>query len=243
MRGQIDTALQLGAAGYAVFSCLASKNPATPNGFYDAVTDETEIKNLWRADPGCLIGVRTGLHFDALDLDPQAKDWFEHNRRRLPQTRIHRTRRGGLHVLFAHHEAVRCTASKIAAGVDTRGTGGYLIWWPAARLPVLSDAPLAPWPEWLLAELRPKPRVVPSNTIVHCGGDRWLRGLVRTVATAPEGQRNAVLFWAACRAGEAIHDGKTTEDFVTRVLLEAAAHAGLTLREAQQTIRSGIQRP
>jgi hypothetical protein len=160
---------------------LASKNPATPNGFYDAVTDETEIKNLWRADPGCLIGVRTGLHFDALDLDPQAKDWFEHNRRRLPQTRIHRTRRGGLHVLFAHHEAVRCTASKIAAGVDTRGTGGYLIWWPAARLPVLSDAPLAPWPEWLLAELRPKPRVVPSNTIVHCGGDRWLRGLVRTV--------------------------------------------------------------
>jgi hypothetical protein len=241
MRGQIDTALQLGAAGYAVFSCLASKNPATPNGFYDAVTDETEIKNLWRADPGCLIGVRTGLHFDALDLDPQAKDWFEHNRRRLPQTRIHRTRRGGLHVLFAHHEAVRCTASKIAAGVDPRHrrifdlvagrevTGfircaaGALAGVAVGR--VAAEAARRPIEHHCSLRRRP----LAARTGPHC--------------RAPEGQRNAVLFWAACRAGEAIHDGKTTEDFVTRVLLEAAAHAGLTLREAQQTIRSGIQRP
>jgi hypothetical protein len=40
----------------------------------------------------------------------------------------------------------------------------------------------------------------------------------------------------------AIRDGRASEDFVTGVLLEAAAHAGLMLREAQLTIRSGVQR-
>jgi Bifunctional DNA primase/polymerase, N-terminal len=241
----LGTALSLGAAGYFVFPCLASKNPATPNGFYDAATDEAAITNLWRVHPGSLIGVRAGLGFDALDLDPQARGWYEQNRCRLPQTRVHRTRRGGLHVLFQHDDAVRCTASKITAGVDTRGNGGYLIWWPATGLPVLSDAPLAPWPDWLLNELRPKPRPSASasaSNIIRIGGDGWLRGLIRAVATAPEGQRNCILFWAACRAGEAVRDGKATEDLVTSVLLEAANHAGLTLREAQQTIRSGIQR-
>jgi hypothetical protein len=53
---------------------------------------------------------------------------------------------------------MRGTAGKIALGVDTRGNGGYLVWWPAAGFPVLSDAPLAPWPDWLLADFRPKPR-------------------------------------------------------------------------------------
>jgi hypothetical protein len=125
---------------------------------------------------------------------------------------------------------------------DTRSAGGYLIWWPATGLPVLLDAPLAPWPEWLLAGLRPKPRIVSSNAFTYQGGDRWLRGLVRTVVSATEGERNQKLFWASCRAGRNVRDGRASEDFVTSVLLEAAAHAGLSLREAQLTIRSGMQR-
>ena len=28
---------------------------------------------------------------------------------------------------------------------------GYVVWWPAAGLPVLSDEPPAAWPEWLAA--------------------------------------------------------------------------------------------
>jgi hypothetical protein len=145
--------------------------------------------------------------------------------------------------LFKHDPSMRCSAGKIAPGVDTRGAGGYLIWWPAAGLPVLSDAPLAPWPEWLLAEFRSKPRrpIIPSTTFNGCG-DGWLRGLIRTVATAPEGKRNCILFWAACRAGEAIRNGNADEGFITEALLEAALHAGLDRHGAQATIRSGLQR-
>ena len=159
------------------------------------------------------------------------------------RTRAHRTRSGGLHLLFRHDDTVHCTAGKIALGVDTRGAGGYIIWWPAAGFPVLSDAALAPWPEWLLAELRRKPQSAKAtSTTADVSGDGWLRGLVRSVANATEGQRNSVLFWASCRAGAAVRDGKVAEAFVIDVLVEAATHAGLPEREAARTTRSGMQR-
>jgi hypothetical protein len=241
----LSAALQLAAAGTPVFPVLANKIPATPHGFKDATTDSVALQSLWR--PGCLVGVPTGdiSGFDALDLDckhNKAKEWWRDNRRRLPTTRTHRTRSGGLHLLFKHDSLIHGTASKIAHGVDTRGAGGYLVWWPAAGFPVLSDAPLASWPDWLLAEFKPKPRppITPSSKPVH--GDAWLRGLVRAVAGASEGQRNSILFWAACRAGEAVRDGKASEDFVTSVLIEAALHSGLDQRGALASIKSGIRR-
>ena len=107
---------------------------------------------------------------------------------------------------------------------------------------MLSDVPLAPWPDWLLEEFRPKPQPPRTTAAIVSRGDGWLRGLVRIVAKAAEGRRNQILFWASCRAGEAVRDGKAAEDFVTDVLVEAAAHAGLPEREAKSTIRSGMQR-
>jgi hypothetical protein len=73
-------------------------------------------------------------------------------------------------------------------------------------------------------------------------GDGWLRGLVRAVATATEGDRNSILFWAACRGSEAVRDGKAAEGFVNNVLLEAAKRCGLGEVEAKRTIQSGMRR-
>jgi hypothetical protein len=66
--------------------------------------------------------------------------------------------------------------------------------------------------------------------------------LVRIVVRAAEGQRNSVLFWAACRGGEAVRDGRAAEDFVVDVLSEAAGRAGLSQSEARRTIQSGMRR-
>lgn len=227
------------------------KRPACPHGFYDAVTDAAAIEELWRFYPGELIGVPTGIIFDVLDIDAKHKAarlwWHEHQRHmrrehELPRTLVHRTRSGGLHLLFQQHPAARCSAGRLAPGVDTRGVGGYIIWWPAAGYPVLTNAPLVPWPEWLLHEFAPKVQPPkPTNGHVPLRGDAWLRGLARTVASAAEGQRNSILFWAACRARDAVDSGKGEEDFVVDVLLEAARHAGLPPLEAQRTIQSGMR--
>jgi hypothetical protein len=241
-------ALELAAQNIPVFPCALSKRPTTPDGYKNASVDADEIRRLCREHPGVLIGVPTGAvsGFDVLDLDikhREARDWWRENRQRVPRTRMHRTRSGGLHLLFAHNDVVRCSASQIARGVDTRGTGGYVCWWPATGLPVLSEAAPAPWPDWLLEEFRPKPRPTPSSSTIVSRGDGWLRGLVRTVIGAAEGQRNSILFWAACRGGEAVRDGKAGEDFVADVLVEAALRTGLPQPEARRTIQSGMRRP
>ena len=146
----LSAALELAATGVPAFPCLANKHPATPHGFKDATADPDKLQWLWAEYPGELVGVPTGntSGIDVLDLDAkhvEAIAWMKENRRRFPQTRKHRTRSGGAHLLFQHDDAMTCTVAKIALGVDTRANGGYVIWWPAAGLPIISDAPPAPW--------------------------------------------------------------------------------------------------
>jgi hypothetical protein len=50
------------------------------------------------------------------------------NRKRLPETRTHRTRSGGLQLLFRCTPRLRCTARRIAPGVYKRCDGGHLNW-------------------------------------------------------------------------------------------------------------------
>jgi Bifunctional DNA primase/polymerase, N-terminal len=96
--------------GLPVFPCSRKKTPARPkteggNGYLDATDDPREIRELWRLWPGPLIGVPTGGRsgFDVLDVDPRngGRDWYDANKSRLPETRIHRTRSGGLHLFFS----------------------------------------------------------------------------------------------------------------------------------------------
>jgi hypothetical protein len=179
---------------------------------------------------------------DVLDIDvkhPQAKTWWQNNRHRFPRTRAHRTRSGGLHLLFKHDDRVRCTASKIALGVDTRAAGGYVIWWPATGLSILSYASPASWPEWLLSELRPKVR--PSTPVVRVPDHHFIGKLMRLVAGASEGERNSLTYWAACRAGEMVASGLLNADAAAAVIVEAATRAGLPRAEAERTARSGIR--
>ena len=60
-------------------------------------------------------------------------------------------------MLFRSAPGLRSSASRIAAGVDVRADGGYVIWWPREGLAV-DDAPLCEWPEWLLKEARGEAR-------------------------------------------------------------------------------------
>jgi hypothetical protein len=134
---------------------------------------------------------------------------------------------------------MRCSAGKIEPGVDVRGDGGYVIWWPISGLPVLRDAPVAPWPEWLLLQLlSPQRTPVLRATVPDAHA---LAQLVRLVAGAREGERNDLTYWAACRAGEMVASGLLVTDVAISLIAEAATRAGLPRVEAERTARSGIR--
>lgn len=240
----LAAALALGNEGRLCLPCLADKRPATPHGFKDAGSDPEKIRELWWRYPGPLVGVATGeaSSIDVLDLDRKhagAAEWWGVHRDRLLPTRVHRTRSGGLHLLFRHRPGLRCWTGAPLPGVDGRADGGYVIWWPAIGLPVLSDAPLAPWPAWLFSEPHPSRSLIGRRITVPDG--HALAGLVRKVAGASEGERNALAFWAACRAGEMAASGVLGDDTAAAVIAHAATLSGLPPAEAERAAWSGIR--
>src|SRR5690348_11872871 len=98
------------ATGLPCFPCGRNKAPAIPGegGHKHATADRAALTALWRHYPGALVGVRTGeaSGLSVLDIDtakhPEAAAWLAAHRARLPATRIHRTRSGGLHFVFQH---------------------------------------------------------------------------------------------------------------------------------------------
>ena len=132
--------------------CRNDKCPTTPHGFRDATNQAPRFSELCRRYPGQLIGVATGSisNLDVLDIDTAGLPWWRDRSDLLPPTRSHKTRSGGVHLFFRHAAGLRCSASKIAPGVDVRADGGGAIWWAKANLPVLEDAPVAAWPPRLL---------------------------------------------------------------------------------------------
>jgi hypothetical protein len=238
----IQHSLELIDSGLPCFPCRADKRPTTPRGYKDATCDRVVARELWRRHPGPLIGVPTGeiSGLDVLDVDPRhgGDGWFAEHKHHLPSTRVHRTRSGGLHLLFQHQRGMRCSAGRIAAGVDVRADGGYVIWWPAAGLPALSNLPVAAWPAWLCAPLLSRPR--PKIQRITVPDQYVLKRLVQLIAGAREGQRNELTYWAACRAGEMVASGLLAAGTAAAVIAEAATRAGLPRTEAERTARNGV---
>jgi len=247
------------------FPCLANKAPACPRGFHAATNDPATLMDLWRRHPGPLVGVATGPRSGVVCLDidcgerkanaASARAWLEDNEYRLPITWRHETQSRGIHVLFKHVPGFRCTTSLVAFGVDTKGEaragkdgaavdGGYFIFWPAAGSRVLIRAPLAPAPDWLLDLLNPRPKTMSAFPTTKAGVapcSASIRGALRVLARAPEGERNRTLFWVSCRMGEAVRAGAITEIEAIALLTSVGRQAGLFDREIVRTARSGLR--
>jgi Bifunctional DNA primase/polymerase, N-terminal len=251
--------------GLPVFPCRnrpgtpGDKVPLTPREFKDASGNPETIQTLFAQHRGCLIGVPTGeaSGIGVLDVDPRngGLEWLAANKNRLPATRIHQTRSGGAHLLFRHHTGLRNSAGKIAPGIDTRGDGGYVIWWPAHGLS-FEDFPrsgVPEWPQWLLEAMATEP--APRRADITPIGDWQKRpahenvrdlnaffGLLRFVADSPLGERNSRLYWAACRMDEFFAKGLVSSCLGFDALEKAAAACGLSRREISSTIASALRR-
>ncbi|MGX6742345.1 bifunctional DNA primase/polymerase [Streptomyces xantholiticus] len=240
-RGNPDPALCRGECGLS------------GHGVHDATTDPAGVRALFAAAPWATgYGIACGRpphHLIGVDLDIKTSTDSMAELRHLalrhlftiPETVTVLTPSGGRHLWLTGppDTVVPNSASRLAPGIDVRGTGGYLVGpgsvtaHGAYRLaPGTAHLPPAPCPRALLRLITPP--VHPRSHPGPAHGDG--HGLVQFVLAAQEGQRNTRLFWAACRAYE-----NGLGDTLAAALTAAAVGAGLTEREARATIASAAR--
>jgi hypothetical protein len=237
-----DTALDYSRRGWPVLPLLpGSKIPLTRHGLHDASTDPQRICIWWSRCPDANIGIRTGVAFDVLDVDLHGTNGFA-ALSKVDEAgllngygRIVATTSGGRHLYYLPSGAGNSTTR---VGLDFRGAGGYVVA-PPSRIngrpyTVVSDDDPTGALDWAAVRnlVDPRPVHVPQQR----RGDEAenIDRLVRHVARQQEGNRNAGLFWAACRAVEQGHSDM-------RAFIEAGVQAGLDATEAARTCRSAIR--
>lgn len=197
-----ETALGLARRGLAVFPCKPrDKLPLTPHGCLDACRDEPRIRAWWGRWPAANVAVATGRLSAVFVVDVDGDDGEASVRRleadhgQMPSTVEVITGRGR-HLWFRlpHGVDIRNSASQLGAGVDVRGTGGYVLAPPSLHpsgrhyaWSVDSAGLIAEPPPWLLeriAERAGGTRAAPTPP------EAWRRLAAGGVS---EGGRNAAL--------------------------------------------------
>lgn len=255
----VDTALHYAHAfGWAVHPVDIKKQPTTKHGRNDATRDDPTIRAFFRN--GAQIGVATGPESNlfVLDVDLDEKrgingyetlEYLEAIHGALPPTPHQRTGRGGTQYLFNYADGLKNSTSKIGAGIDTRGRGGYVVVAPSRNtngpykwIVSPEDTPLADVPQWLI-DLLQEADAAQTSTATPTGNERtyclkMLGQAVARVATANDGQKHETLLKMATWMGGFVPTIAETEiesALFAAIELRAEDHAG-----ARKTIQDGI---
>jgi hypothetical protein len=171
-----------------------------------------------------------------------------------------RSRRGGLHLYFAAPEGVSLgpSSGKLGWKIDVRAGASYIVGpgsyvdQPDGSGPYVPthDVPPAPLPDFLVKLLAPAPpkrrgyqapvRLTSCNDRTTAYGETALANEIQRVLDASEGTRNTVLNEAAFALGQLVGGRVLPEHTVDAALHAAAERIGLAYREAEATIRSGM---
>lgn len=167
----------------------------------------------------------------------------------LDATRHVVTGSGGLHVYYRWPDGIQASQASLVKGlVDVRGNGGEHGGYVLAPGSVTTSGaytadtafPIAGAPPWLVELCRDKPRPArPAPLFAQPRGAGSIAGLVRAVESAPDGDLNAMTFWAARGA---CSDGIAIEEAVDRLgdaYVTANGRGGM--RQAEATIRSAYR--
>jgi hypothetical protein len=176
----------------------------------------------------------------------------------LPETRTHQSQSGGRHKLFEFDPRARNSGGRIAAGIDVRASGGYVIVPPSPGYSVISDAPLAAWPDWLLqpgmalpATPQERPTPQSSGPYVPTANTR-LEGyrvkVLDTLRQASEGQkhyrlRNAALSLGGIAAEAGFSDATAVEWLLAALPPDGVKDWNTAEHTAQWGLAAGRDRP
>ena len=273
MNAVLRHALKLAEQGKPVFPCKpGNKAPYIGAGFKAASTEHKQIENWWKSFPAAMIGMPTGgpSGIWALDVDIAKGEGAADGRASLvelttkygslPPSATHSTPSGGKHYLFRYpvEREVRNSTSKIGAGLDIRGDGGYIIMPPSINAEgrtyeIIDASEAAEPPEWLLDLVAPltQPECdgLQAQTLGYHGGpihpyvQAAVDGELKKLSAALKGTRNDTLNTTAFALGQWVGGGELSEDEAQARLFEAAQNCGLVddgKRAVSKTIESGL---
>jgi hypothetical protein len=241
--GALAQALAYAHYGWPVFPCKpGSKEPATLHGFKEATTDHGRIQDWWTAVPGRNVAIATGAPGpDVLDVDvrPQGSGYAAFRRLRRAGLAdgffaVVATPGGGLH---AYYTGTGQRSGRLPARhLDFKAAGGYVLAPPSQiggrSYQLIRHQDASASLDWAVAANLLDPPGRRPQPALHREGTGDPGRLAAWVAVLNEGNRNAGLFWAACRLAETGH----ADAFPA--LAEAARSTGLPESEITRTLLS-----
>lgn len=249
----LESAFHLCQFGFKVFPLAPGhKIPAISKdrggrGCLDATDDEEIIADWAYHIPKANIGIATGTPSGVMvvDLDPRngseaSIEALASRKQTFPATVVARTANGGQHLYFAVEDGLLNSKSSLAPGIDVKTTGGYVVAPPSVLVGGLAyrwlNSPLGDQfprlPRWAAEALKPKPK--PEVVFSTASAPDDVAGLLAFVGKSSVGERNNVLFWAACRMAEQGVLGGANE----AALIQAARASGLDIVEIGKTVTS-----
>jgi hypothetical protein len=251
----LRAALAYARTGWRVFPVVPlQKVPACAHGVNDATTDPEQISRWWARNPARNVAIATGAPGpDVLDVDRRAGGSgyaalsLLRSERLIGRERaVIATPSGGLHLYY--RGSGQGNGSLRGNHVDFKSTGGYVVA-PPSEVRRAADGQLRPYVvvrhqastdriDWatIRERLDPQPERTAWTPLPHSDGRAQnLEHLVRFVAGQAEGNRDAALYWACCRALDHGQPG------LLPVLGRAAQDVGLSWREVDRTIQSARQ--
>jgi hypothetical protein len=238
----LDAALACARRGWPVFPCQPGcKAPATPHGHLDATTDPGQIAAWFAARPGLNLAIATGAPGpDVLDVDRRPSGSGFAALSALARAGLTagsaawvRTPGGGVH---GYYTGSRQHSARLpGCYLDFKSAGGYVLVPPSQvggrpyRLIAATGGTAGLDWQQVTALLEPARNCLPARPR---SGRADVTRLAGWVARLEEGNRNAGLFWAACRA----LDASPAADLSS--LAAAARQAGLGEREVAATLGS-----
>jgi hypothetical protein len=245
--------LDWAARGLPVFPLQPrSKIPfAGSRGFKDATRDENIIREWWTQKPDANIGLAMGDKLFVVDLDgPDAVAWFINasGRHGEPDKTLTVKTARGWHLYFWAPCEIPNSAGLLAPHVDVRGVGGYVVGAPSIHpsgyaYKIVKDLPIAEAPRWLTDGTVPDekpPEVFLRPDLEDASKLRAITGIANLVESAGEGERNRIVYWAACRFAEMVRDGLITRSYADELLVRAGTGAGLPAWEVRSATRSAF---
>jgi hypothetical protein len=249
-------------------AAIASKRALVPwKPWQQTPADLDQVRAWWHRWPRANVAVITGRvsNLVVLDLDTRHDGWaslakLEATYGAVPDAATVETPSGGLHLYLRHPGGrVANSAGRLGDGLDTRGDGGLALAPPSRRYggayawAVGGPETIPAMPEWLheLVRRRFTPPPPPARPAILGGTPRELarfQGLLDHLAAARApvgrgknkipGDRNARLFWCACRLAELLAEGAPPG--WAELLVQAGVAVDLDEREARATVASGL---